>query len=72
MEGQKALWCRTSQGGAHWEGEELLQISPSHREIPGPMAQSQKAHLKRVANPRLPYVVKPRFLGRQMIQRLIS
>lgn len=29
-----------------------------------PTGRRQKAHLKRVANPRLPYVVKPRFLGK--------
>lgn len=29
-----------------------------------PTDRCQKAHLKRVANPRLPYVVKPRFLGK--------
>lgn len=43
--------------------EKAAWIPPPNGEIPA-MPGGQKAHLKRIANPRLPYVVKPGFLGK--------
>lgn len=58
----RRLWCHTSLGGARVEGK-AAWIPPPNGEIPA-MPGGQKAHLKRIANPRLPYVVKPGFLGK--------
>jgi len=43
----RRLWCRTSLGGARWEGEAHLQISPSNGEIPG-MPPGQRPNAKKL------------------------
>lgn len=74
IQGSHATVSSTSPKKAGGFGATPLQVVPVWREkaawIPPPngeipaMPGGQKAHLKRIANPRLPYVVKPGFLGK--------
>lgn len=63
----RRLWCCTSLGGAS-VGEKAAVDYPfqwgNTWNAWRPLARCQKAHLKWITNPRLPYVVKPGFLGK--------
>lgn len=43
----RRVWCHTSPGGARWEGEACLLITPSNGEIPG-MPSGQRADAKKL------------------------
>lgn len=43
----RKVWCHTSPGGARWEGEACLRITPSNGEIPG-MPSGQRTDAKKL------------------------